>query len=106
MKVFKGSNIKFYLKNWILSTFFKPQPLCFFSEVKSETIDISPLSEETKQPPTKKPKEIKINRFALSPHAFWLTQGKGMERPFTGDYWFTKDTGHYECVTCSKKLFL
>ena len=48
----------------------------------------------------------KIDRFSLSPHAYWLTQGKGTERPFTGDYWFTKEIGHYECVGCSKKLFL
>ena len=106
MKVFKSSNIKFYLKNSVLSPFFKPQALCFFSEVKSDPIDITTSPDVTNQPKTKKPKEIKINRFALSPHAFWLTQGKGMERPFTGDYWFTKDIGHYECVTCSKKLFL
>lgn len=48
----------------------------------------------------------KSDRFSLSPHSFWLTQGKGTERPFTGIYHDTKEVGHYECIVCSKKLFM
>ena len=28
-----------------------------------------------------------------------------MERPFTGDLWFVKDVGHYECAVCNEILF-
>lgn len=30
----------------------------------------------------------------------------GHERPFTGDLWWTKEVGMYECVGCSQKLFM
>lgn len=42
----------------------------------------------------------------LSPHEFYLTQGKHMERPFTGNYWWLKDVGTYSCKVCDQKLFL
>lgn len=31
----------------------------------------------------------------LSPHDFYITQGKYMERAFTGQYWWVKDVGIY-----------
>ena len=37
----------------------------------------------------------------LTPHQFYITQSKGMERAFTGDYWWTNDVGRYDCVTCT-----
>lgn len=51
-----------------------------------------------------KPKTV-VDRLNLTPHEYWITQGKGMERPFTGDVWFEKDVGYYHCTVCSKKLF-
>lgn len=51
-------------------------------------------------------KTYKIDRYSLTPHQLWITQGKGIERPYTGEYWDNKDLGHYECVVCSNKLFL
>jgi len=48
----------------------------------------------------------KFDRYSLDPHSYWLTQGKGTERPFTGKYWETKDLGQYQCVVCSNTLFL
>lgn len=97
MKALK-SNIKFLIK--------KPQ--CWFSpsfSFSSETLDANPIEKDPVFENKKKfPK--KISQFSLSPHVFWLTQGKGMERPYTGDYWFTKEVGHYQCLTCSNKLFL
>jgi len=48
----------------------------------------------------------KFDRYSLDPHSYWITQGKGTERPFTGKYWETKDLGHYQCVVCSNTLFL
>jgi len=50
--------------------------------------------------------EVKVNRFSIHPHSFWLTQGQGTERPFTGKYWDTKEVGHYCCIVCTSKLFL
>jgi hypothetical protein len=49
---------------------------------------------------------IKFNRNSLHPHSYWITQGKGTERPFTGEHWDRKDVGHYECIVCSSRLFL
>jgi len=69
----------------------------------------TPLPQTIPRQPTNhynKKSEEKVNRFSLHPHAFWLTQGKGTERPFTGQYWDKKDLGHYGCIVCTKKLFL
>ncbi len=41
----------------------------------------------------------------MTPHQFWITQGKGMERPFTGDLWYVKDVGNYNCAICDSLLF-
>jgi len=50
-------------------------------------------------------RSFSIDKYSLTPHTLWLTKGKGMERPFTGEYWHTKDPGHYECAVCSNALF-
>ena len=43
----------------------------------------------------------------LTPHQFHLTQLKhGMERAFTGEYWWTNDVGRYDCVCCTQRLFM
>jgi len=49
--------------------------------------------------------EIKMDKYSLSPHQYWVTHGKGTERPFTGEYWDNKDMGHYECLVCNTKVF-
>jgi peptide-methionine (R)-S-oxide reductase len=41
----------------------------------------------------------------LSPLAFQVTQNKGTERPFTGEYYHNKETGVYACVCCGQALF-
>jgi peptide-methionine (R)-S-oxide reductase len=48
----------------------------------------------------------KFDQYSLHPHSYWLTKGKGTERPFTGRYWDTKELGHYNCAVCRQKLFL
>lgn len=53
-----------------------------------------------------KEKSYKVDRYSLTPHQLWITQGKGIERPYTGEYWDNKEHGHYECIVCSNKLFL
>jgi hypothetical protein len=45
-------------------------------------------------------------RTRLSPHQFYITQGKGTERAFTGEYVWTNDLGTYCCVTCTQRVFL
>ena len=121
MKAFKSSSIKFLIEKAFRSNYFSlaKRPMCLISDVKPQNTEINtpentsaknpdekPVEPMENQKKVKKSKQIKINQFAMSPHSYWLTQGKGMERPYTGDYWFTKDVGHYECHTCSKKLFL
>lgn len=68
-----------------------------------------PLPETIPQHKLKNNREArqeKFDRYSLHPHSYWLTQGKGTERPFTGLYWDTKELGHYNCVVCHQKLFL
>ena len=37
----------------------------------------------------------------LTPHQYHVTQNKGTERAFTGDYWWVQDVGRYDCTVCS-----
>lgn len=41
----------------------------------------------------------------LTPEQYAVTQEKGTEAPFTGQYVHTKDKGMYNCVVCGTKLF-
>jgi peptide-methionine (R)-S-oxide reductase len=50
----------------------------------------------------KSPKELKE---LLTPEQYHVTQEKGTERAFTGEYWKTKDPGLYRCVVCGNELF-
>jgi peptide-methionine (R)-S-oxide reductase len=34
-----------------------------------------------------------------------VTQQAGTERPFSGEYWDTKDPGMYHCLVCDVELF-
>jgi peptide-methionine (R)-S-oxide reductase len=46
--------------------------------------------------------ELKLK---LTPMQFHVTQEAGTERPFTGEYWDTKEPGTYHCVVCGTELF-
>ena len=35
----------------------------------------------------------------------YVTQEKGTERAFTGEYWNSKDKGEYKCIVCGEPLF-
>jgi len=37
----------------------------------------------------------------LSPLEYYVTQGMGHERPYTGDLWWNKDVGMYSCKCCT-----
>lgn len=41
----------------------------------------------------------------LTPMEYYITQGKGSERPYTGDYWDTNAVGVYACKVCTQRLF-
>ena len=41
----------------------------------------------------------------LSPLQFHVTQQKGTEPAFTGEYWDTKKPGRYHCICCDSPLF-
>lgn len=41
----------------------------------------------------------------LSPLQYRVTQEAGTERPFSGEYWDTKDDGTYQCIVCETPLF-
>lgn len=44
-------------------------------------------------------------RKRLSPQQFEITQRKGTEPAFTGEYWDKHDPGGYHCVVCGATLF-
>jgi len=44
-------------------------------------------------------------RADLTPEQYRITQQKGTERAFTGEYWNAKDPGMYNCVVCGEPLF-
>jgi len=52
---------------------------------------------------------IKVNQEELKQRldrlTYHVTQEKGTERPFSGDYYHNKEAGDYLCVVCGEKLF-
>jgi peptide-methionine (R)-S-oxide reductase len=45
-------------------------------------------------------------RGKLSPEEYHVCREKGTERPFSGEYWDTRDEGVYNCRCCGEPLFL
>jgi len=56
---------------------------------------------------TEKPTEKSDNEWKqeLSPEQFHVCREKGTERPFTGEYHDSKESGVYHCVCCGQELF-
>src|SRR6266571_3491420 len=41
----------------------------------------------------------------LTPEQYEVCRNKGTERPFTGEYYQSKEPGIYKCVACGNELF-
>jgi peptide-methionine (R)-S-oxide reductase len=41
----------------------------------------------------------------LTPEQYRVARQKGTERPFTGEYYDSKEKGIYKCVACGNELF-
>lgn len=41
----------------------------------------------------------------LTPEQYRITRQKGTERPFSGEYYASKEKGIYQCVCCGAELF-
>lgn len=41
----------------------------------------------------------------LTNEQFQITRRKATERPFSGEYYNHKETGHYRCICCGRHLF-
>ncbi|HEX8459334.1 MAG TPA: peptide-methionine (R)-S-oxide reductase MsrB [Pyrinomonadaceae bacterium] len=44
-------------------------------------------------------------RAELTPEQYRVARQKGTERPFTGEYYASKDEGVYKCAACGNELF-
>ena len=44
-------------------------------------------------------------REKLTPMQYYVAREAGTERPFSGEYWNTKEDGTYLCVGCGVPLF-
>jgi peptide-methionine (R)-S-oxide reductase len=44
-------------------------------------------------------------RRELTPEQYRVLREKGTERPFTGEYEYSTDTGVYRCAACGNELF-
>lgn len=52
-----------------------------------------------------KPMDKKDLKKVLTPIQYQVTQEKGTERPFTGQYWDFFEKGNYHCIVCDALLF-
>ncbi|XP_060553716.1 methionine-R-sulfoxide reductase B3-like isoform X1 [Ruditapes philippinarum] len=91
--------IPLYLITWM-------NILHLVSSKKEESPSIQKLKascKDTATCPVSFPKEDLQDR--LTPIQYKVTQEKGTERPFSGQYVNHKDEGSYRCVVCGNRIF-
>ena len=71
----------------------------------SGLIVVSLLLLYTRARPNNMEKSNEELRDKLTPEQFHVTQQKGTEAPFTGEYWNHHQDGKYRCVVCGAELF-
>ena len=77
--------------------------ICFTSCAKSD--------KKTENSKTLKSNDMPMNlteqewKAKLSPEQYYILREKGTEKPFSGEFTFTKDKGTYKCAGCGEALF-
>jgi peptide-methionine (R)-S-oxide reductase len=61
------------------------------------------MSNKTEKPNTVKPNDELLAK--LTPEQFYVTQQKGTEAPYSGEYYDHHEAGMYRCVVCGAELF-
>ncbi len=56
--------------------------------------------------PTGGPMEDEEYKAKLTPEQYRVTREKSTERPYSGEYWDTKEPGTYRCICCDAPLFV
>ena len=72
-------------------------PLCLLTYLLAMPNKL-PMSDKAEKPAD----DLKAR---LTPEQFYVTQKKGTEAPFTGEYWNHHEDGKYRCVVCGVELF-
>ena len=83
-------------------TLFRPQPWLLRAAMSSKGSS-APVFTERPAPKVTFPEEELRKR--LTKEQYYVTQEKGTERAFTGQYVKVKDNGDFNCVVCGNLLF-
>jgi hypothetical protein len=78
-------------------------PLIFDNKINPLIFDTMKDYLEWKTNKISELKEKMLNK--LTPMEKYITQNKGTERPYTGDYWDNYKVGLYACKVCTQRIF-
>lgn len=73
--------------------------------VPADSVAVGVDSTKTKMDSTSIAKSDEEWRKTLTPEQYYILRQKGTERPYTGKYWNSKETGLYKCAGCQAPLF-
>ena len=78
-------------------------PLVYYEKGEKKVFDNMDLYLKWKEDTTNNLKDLIKSK--LNPMEYYMTQFKGTERPYTGDYWDVNTPGIYSCKTCTQRMF-